>query len=321
MNGFGRFGLHFLNNYLSSMDDAGFELVAINDDVLDIKDALDIILNDQYVRLYEQFDVTIEGDRLVFGEKCKIKYTCSSADEMSWLGEPDILLECSGKYTDAETSREFKVGNTKLVLISATSYNADQTLIYGFNHDEYDKSSDVISYGSCTVNGFVPLTYKMNELFGVRAADINVIHNVPGYQLKDGANYTLNRRFCTLSAMGPRLVDFISADNFNVNYTLIPYTGVSVIDFRYELNSNNTEEEVISILEDNIKNGELGVLYGMDDSDKGPERYENTKYSAVMIKENIRMVGSSLYIHAYFDNENSSIRYFDLINYLSQKIR
>ena len=81
------------------------------------------------------------------------------------------------------------------------------------------------------MNAFVPLGSFMNKLYGILDADVNVVHNIQKYRLKD--NNTLNRKFCTLEKSGPQLLKFLNKKNFTVNYTVVPYTGVSIIDFRF----------------------------------------------------------------------------------------
>ena len=71
MNGFGRFGLHLLNYYLESNNENNFELAYINDDILDINQALDIIVHDQYVKIYNNFSVKIKDDYLIFNDNIK----------------------------------------------------------------------------------------------------------------------------------------------------------------------------------------------------------------------------------------------------------
>jgi len=317
MNGFGRFGLHLLSNYLELIDSAQFEIKYINDDFLSIHEAFHILTTDKYVRLYEKYDIAIENDYLVFNGKIKIQYTNQSAENIPWLGIPDVFLECSGKYTDANKAREFKTGNTEFVLISATSMNADQMLVYGFNHTNLQRSSDVISYGSCTVNAFTPLVEILHGFLDITSADVNVIHNLPEHHLEDESKNTLNRCSCTLSKVAPQLLDCISDDNFHVNYTLIPYSGVSIFDYSFGFNNKKSVDEIIEYLTVEMSNGSLENLYSINENDTGPECHLNTRFSAVLIKENINVKNDKLYIHSYFDNENSANRFFDLTNYVS----
>ena len=326
LNGFGRFGLHLLSYYLKRKEECNFEIKYINDEILDINKALDIIVHDKYVKIYEDFSVRIKNnDTLIFGEIHEIIFTNKNAEELDWLGEPDIFLECTGKYADAEKAKSFNIDRTKKVIISATSLNADSTLVYGFNHSSFKDEDKVISYGSCTVNAYVVLANYLNKKYEVLSSDVNVIHNVPEYQISvEGKIRTpgqpevsLLRKSCTLSTVAPILLNFLSDNNFNVNYTLIPYTGVSVIDFRFLLEGNL--DKFWGDFQDACLRGDLKNLYQVSEKDLGPEVYQNTNFSSVIIKENSYIKDNNLYLSAYFDNENSVNRYFDLVNFISNQ--
>ena len=214
INGFGRFGLHLLRYWLDRKNSANFEINYINDNFLSIEDALSIINNDSYVS-FKDYKVSILQSNLVFSDsdaaKVTIEYTNKLKDQIPWVGKPNIFLECSGKNNIAKDCEKYILDNTKLVVISATSWDA-KNLIYGFNHLEYNKDMKVISYGSCTVNSYVPLTNYINKKYGVLESDANFVHSVPNYKLKDFN--TMNRKFCTLEKSGPNLLDFINKNNF-----------------------------------------------------------------------------------------------------------
>ncbi len=317
INGFGRFGLHLLKYWLDRKKEADFEISFINDDTLSIKDALNIIISDPYV-VFDKYKIDISGDNLVFlsvdGEKSTIQYTNQQKFEIPWIGKPHIFLECSGKNTIAKDCEYYLKGNTGFVMISATSWDA-KTFIFGFNHMNHTKEDKVISYGSCTVNAYVPLANYINKNYGVIESDANFIHNIAPHKLK-GFN-TLSRKFCTLEKSGPLLLEFIRNNNFTVNYTVIPYGGVSILDFRFKLRKDVSKESFIKDFYNACSGGELSSLYNLEKTDRGPEVHNCTPYSAVFIEDNIRILNNNLYLHGYFDNENSVNRYFDLINYIS----
>ena len=78
------------------------------------------------------------------------------------------------------------------------------------------------------MNAYVPLADCLNKIYKILDSDVNVIHNIQNYKLK---NYnTLTRKFCTLEKSGLNLLNFLNSKNFNVNYTIIPYDGVSIMD-------------------------------------------------------------------------------------------
>jgi glyceraldehyde-3-phosphate dehydrogenase/erythrose-4-phosphate dehydrogenase len=91
-----------------------------------------------------------------------------------------------------------------------------------------------------------------------------------------------------------------------------------MIDLRFRLRSTPNESELISIIEQSCGDGVLKGLYSVDDKDLGPEFYNCTTFSTVFIKERIKLIGDSLYLFGYFDNENSVNRYFDLLQLISQ---
>ena len=319
INGFGRFGLHLLKYWLDRSNESNFTIDYINDDFLNQEEIYKTILNDQYV-IFNKYKVQLSSDNHLniikpSGERFSIMLTSSNPENMDWLGEPDLFLECSGKRTVAESNGCLLVRNTKLVLVSATSWDIPKTLVYGFNHEDLDLTDKLVSYGSCTVNAYVPLAKYMQDEFGFTDSDVNVVHNVAEYKLED----TLIRKFCTLEKSAQNLLPFLNDDNFVVNYTVVPYTGVSMIDFRFRMPNKISLEDFLDQFKDSITDGVLKGLYGMDEVDIGPEVHNCTTYSTNFIKENIKIVGDNLYMQGYFDTENSVNRYFDLVNFASTK--
>ena len=320
VNGFGRFGLHLLKYWLDRAEQSNFSIDYINDDFLDIDQIYNILLQDKAVS-FSKYKIQKKDEMLRFlkadGTSYEIEITKSNKDDIAWIGRPSLFLECSGKNTVRAESEVFLKGNTDRVVISATSWDPDATLVYGFNHEELDANHQIISYGSCTVNAYLPLANFINKELGVISSDVNCIHNIQEYQLEN--NNTLLRKFCTLEKSATLLLDFISEDNFIVNYTVVPYVGVSMIDFRFRVSNVCSKEELESLIESAVHEGELKDIYGMCDVDTGPEVHNCTPFSSVIVKENIAVKQDSIYLPAYFDNENSVNRYFDLVDYISAK--
>lgn len=320
LNGFGRFGLHLLTYYLHNLEWSQFEIVEILDDSLSVEQMFKIIKSDRYCQLPTNTEIILNGKKLVIqkeGIRLEIKLTEKKNINLINLSQFDLIFECSGKFTDANKYRDLlRTSHTK-VIISATSYNADQTLLIGFNHQDYSTKSQIVSYGSCTVNAFVPLTSALNSEFGVLNSDVNVIHNIPEYKLKSNPEI-LERRDCTLQKMAPKLLSFLHESNFHVNYTIVPFSGVSRIDFRYELDSKvKNLNQVFSVIDD-CKNHLQRNLYDIDAVDSGPDNYLNKFTSASFIVNQSIVRGNNVYLSAYFDTENSVNRFFDLANYICE---
>lgn len=314
LNGFGRFGLHFLRYYLLNAETSKFELKFINDEFLDIQTMFHIIKNDPYVQIEKDWKIIFLDNmlRIKVGDSEKI-LVFSNQSLTNFLQEKQgILLECSGKFTNIENFPDMKAFTR--VYISATSLNADATLLTGFNAETYIPENKFISYGSCTVNAFVPLAAAINRDFEIEESDVNVIHNVPLYLLKENPEL-FERRNCTLTFMAPKLLPFLNENNFNVNYTLVPVSGVSRIDFRFKLKNFFRFSDVIKVIE-NIKGEFNQPLYALKEFDNGPYESLLTPHSAEILLDQSRIVSNNLYLSAYFDTENSVNRYYDLINWL-----
>ncbi|SVC66763.1 uncharacterized protein METZ01_LOCUS319617, partial [marine metagenome] len=280
INGFGRFGLHLIKYWLDRNRESTFTIKYINDDTLSIDHAIEILRNDSEV-IFNKYKIKKIDGKIRFLEPNglihEIEYVNTEKDKIPWLGEPDLFFECSGKNTVRKDCLEFFKGKTEIVMISATSWDADKTIVYGYNHKEYNKNQKVVSYGSCTVNAFIPLCYFLDKLYGVLDADVNVVHNIQKYRLEE--NNTLNRKFCTLEKSGPNLLECVNNNNFTVNYTVVPYTGVSMIDFRFRLKKCPSLDKFITNLEHSIHEGELKDLYDIHEVDIGPEVHNCTTFS------------------------------------------
>jgi glyceraldehyde 3-phosphate dehydrogenase len=312
MNGFGRFGLHFLAYYLDRANESNFRLLRINDESLSFENMLDIIKNDHYVRITNTWDIEVKGSIVTFkndSETHQIKFQNLSLADFA-VNHRGILLECSGKYTNTEVFPD--LFQLERVFISATSFNADSTILVGFNEESFHESQKFISYGSCTVNAYVPLANSLDREFSILNSDVNVIHNIPEYLLQRSPDI-FERRSCTLSIMGPRLLNFLSDDNFNVNYTIVPITGVSRIDLRFELQKSFQLNDIVKTVE-KISNKTGHNLYRFLEVDTGPNDSLLSVHSAEFLLSQSRKVGQTLYISGYFDTENSVNRYYDLIN-------
>jgi glyceraldehyde 3-phosphate dehydrogenase len=317
INGFGRFALHLVKWWLDRRDQAAFTIGQINDDTLTLDQACAVVTGDPYVR-FDRYTVDRREGALAFtgtdGRTHAIRYTTAAQAEIPWSGAPDVVFECSGKATEAARCQPYLHGNTRLVLVSATSWDADATLIYGFNHDNFDPALHrVISYGSCTVNAYVPLAQWLHQRCGILDSDVSVVHNIVLHRLHQ--HQTLQRKVCTLERSAPQLLPFLDpARNFVVTYSVVPWAGVSMIDFRFRLARPAAAEEFSASLGAAVADGPLRGLYGLAAHDDGPEAHQLTPYSAVLIQDGIKVRGDNLYLQGYFDTENSVNRYFDLAN-------
>ena len=317
MNGVGRFGQHLLKNWLESDRINNISIDYIHDYNLHTRQIVELLLTDEYLSdFFKKNIVSHTHSSITFKKKSGSVHTipCSTGEIIPWVGIPKLHLETSGRHTDSTSTRNFITKNTKHVVISATAPEADKTLLFGFNHGQYSVKDRVISYGSCTVNAYVCLANFINDNYGVVSSDANIIHNTPKHLW---TSELISKRQCTLEEAAPRYLSFLNSGNFAVNYTLIPFTGISVFDYRFELHKPVCIQEIITELKEATTSGSLHGLYDIEKHSKDANEYKFTKFSAVLFQKSIRVVGKNLYISAFFDNENSAIRYLDLVNFIA----
>jgi len=93
-----------------------------------------------------------------------------------------------------------------------------------------------------------------------------------------------------------------------------------MIDFRFRVKKSVEQDAFIKDLDEAIHHGELKNLYGLNEKDVGPEIHNCTNASTVFIKEGIKSLNGNLYLQGYFDNENSVNRFYDLADFISERI-
>ena len=177
INGFGRIGRCILRG-LVERNIHGLEVVAIND-LTDPKTLAHLFKYDSVHRTFRAGDVaTSETGIVVAGREIAVTQVKDPKD-LPWskLGV-DIVLECTGLFTDREKAAAHLHAGAKKVLVSAPAKGADKTLVMGVNHDEYDPSKHhVISNGSCTTNCLAPLAKVLLDSFGIEHGLMTTVHS------------------------------------------------------------------------------------------------------------------------------------------------
>ena len=176
INGFGRIGRQVIRA-AKSQGVADLDFVAVND-LTDTRTLAHLFKYDSVHRTYQgdveagTDSITIDGDEIkVLAEK--------DPAALPWkdLGV-DIVLESTGRFTDASASRKHINGGAKKVLISAPAKDEDITIVMGVNSDKYDSAKHtIVSNASCTTNCLVPMVKVIRDTFGFRHASMTTIHS------------------------------------------------------------------------------------------------------------------------------------------------
>jgi glyceraldehyde 3-phosphate dehydrogenase len=106
-----------------------------------------------------------------------------------------VVLESTGRFTDADKAEAHRTAGAKKVIISAPAKGEDITIVMGVNHDKYDAAKhNILSNASCTTNCLAPLAKVINDTFGIERGLMTTIHAYTQDQnLQDGPHKDLRR--------------------------------------------------------------------------------------------------------------------------------
>src|SRR5688500_491117 len=174
INGFGRIG-RLVARAILERPDCGLELVTIND-LADAKSNAWLFSRDSVHGKYPG-TVAAEGDDLVVDGK-RIKVTAER--DPAKLPHRDLgielVLECTGFFTDREGGQKHIDAGAKRVLISAPAKGVDLTVVYGVNHDKLEPGHTIVSNASCTTNCLAPVAKVLNDSIGIERGLMTTVH-------------------------------------------------------------------------------------------------------------------------------------------------
>jgi glyceraldehyde 3-phosphate dehydrogenase len=172
INGFGRIGRLA---YRQIYNMPGIDVVAIND--LTSPSVLAHLLKyDSAQGRFEQNVTSTENSISVNNEEIKI-YAQKNPAEIPWgAHEVDVVLECTGFFTDKDKAAAHLTAGAKRVIISAPATGDLKTVVFNVNHDILDGSETIISCASCTTNCLAPMAKALNDSFGIAMGTMTTIH-------------------------------------------------------------------------------------------------------------------------------------------------
>ncbi len=172
INGFGRIG-RLVYRQIYNME--GIDVVAIND--LTSPATLAHLL--KYDSAQGRFNHTVtstDNSIVVNGHDVKI-YAQKDPAQIPWgAHEVDVVLECTGFFTDKDKAMAHITAGAKRVVISAPATGDLKTIVYNVNHEILDGTETVISCASCTTNCLAPMAKVLNDKFGIATGIMTTIH-------------------------------------------------------------------------------------------------------------------------------------------------
>lgn len=325
INGFGRIGRIFFR--------AGFEdldIVAIND-LCDAKTSAHLLAFDSTHRRFPG-EVSADETHLIVNGK-KIQYTkIKDPAQLPWksLGV-DLVLECTGVFTDRDGAALHLKAGAKKVMVSAPAKNADLTVVYGINHEHYDpKKHEVISNASCTTNCLAPVAKVLNESFGIKNGLMTTIHSYTNDQpILDAPHKDLRRARAAALSMIPTTTGAAKAvglvmpelnGKLNGISVRVPTPDVSLVDLVVETEKDVTVESVNKALLEASQKSLKNILY-CEEAPLVSSDFIGSPYSSIVDMQSTMVMGPRMAkVFSWYDNEfGFSRRMVDLAMYMGRK--
>ncbi len=326
INGLGRIGRHVLRIALEN----NINIVAIND-LVNPEDLAYLI---KYDSVYGRFDKKIQSgkDFLKIGNKKIEVFGEKEPSQLPWkkLGI-DIVVECTGLFTDRENASKHLKAGAKKVLISAPAKNPDITIVPGVNHKKLKKQHKIISMASCTTNCLAPIAKVLNDKFKIKKGFMTTIHaytssqnilDAPHKKLRRGRAGALNLVPTTTGAT-KAVIEVLPECRNKLNGLAIraPVPTGSIVDFVVELQRKTSIKEINKEFEKQA-NGKLkGILQYTEDEIVSSDIIKNT-HSSIFDAKSTQIIGQGnkgnfVKVLSWYDNEYGySCRLIDVIKML-----
>ncbi len=329
INGFGRIGRQSLKAIMERAPD--IEVVAVNDLVSTELNAL-LFKRDS---TYGSFEGTVEhtADTIVIdGHEVKVLSETDPA-RLPWkdLGV-DIVIESTGRFTDATKARAHLDAGARKVLISAPAKGEDVTIVLGVNESAYDPASHhVISNASCTTNCLAPAAKVVHDRWVIKRGLMNTIHSYTNDQnVLDVAHKDPRRARSAGQNIIPTTTGAAKAlalvipdlkgkfDGFSLR---VPTPTVSVVDFTAELEKPATVEELNEAFRAAAAGPMKGILGVSDEPLVSMDFKGDDRSSIIDAKSTMSLGGDFIKVIAWYDNEwGYSCRVADLVKYMADRL-
>ena len=314
INGFGRIGRQLVRAWHDDAQKNDVEIVAIND--LTDPATLAYLLRYDSVHGRYRGDVNVkEGGIEIDGRFVKVTAEKDAA-KLPWkeLGV-NVVLECTGKYTDADKARAHLAAGAQKVIISAPGKGQDVTLCLGINEGRYDAGKHhIISNASCTTNCLAPVVKILNDQFGITTGFMTTVHAYTNDQvILDQPHKDLRRARAAGMSMIPTTTGAAKAlsevipemkgklDGFAVR---VPTPNVSLVDFTALVEKPVTIAAVNDAYE---KAAAAGPLAGIMGTTKGEPNvsidFNGCPLSSIVDTKSTMVTGQLVKVCAWYDNE------------------
>jgi glyceraldehyde 3-phosphate dehydrogenase/D-erythrose 4-phosphate dehydrogenase len=314
INGLGRIGRSVLRAWFERDDLDGLELVALNE-LADIQTLAHLT---RYDSTHGKFagSVVVDGAQLVInGHKLAVSHI-PELDNLPWKQHKvDLVLECTGTFSDRARARIHVYSGAKRVLFSQPAEaDIDATIVYGVNHDTLRPEHTIVSSASCTTNCIVPVIKCLHDALGIDSGVITTIHSAMNDQpVLDAYHHTdLRKTRSAFQSIIPvdtglaRGIDRILpqlAGRFEAQAMRVPVMNVSAIDLSVVVEKDTSREDINAIIRSASAASVPNVLAFTDEPLASCD-FNHDPRSAIVDLSQTRVSGKRLVkVLTWFDNE------------------
>ncbi len=334
INGFGRIGRPALKRIFSNHPD--LEVVAIND-LADAKILAHLLRYDSLYHAYSK-TVKVDKDEILIdgtsrGKRIKI-FNENDPAQLPWKElEIDIVLECSGHFTDYQGAKKHLQAGAKRVILSAPSKDADKipSYILGINEEKFDREKDkIVDMASCTTNCLAPVAKILHHNYKIIKGFMSTIHSYTNDQrILDTAHKDLRRARAAAVNIIPTSTGAAKAIG-NVIPELkgkldglafrVPTPTVSILDLVCQVEKETSAEEVNYAFKKASQDSKMKGILGIEDALLVSSDYIGNSFSAVVDAALTVVQDNLIKVVAWYDNEWAyACRLAEFADYISKK--
>jgi glyceraldehyde 3-phosphate dehydrogenase len=312
INGFGRIG-RLVARALLQKQDSGLELVSIND-LADAESNALLFRRDSVHGLYPG-EVRAEGNDLIIdGRRIHVTAERDPARLPHGDNGVDLVLECTGFFTDRDKAGTHLTAGANKVLVSAPGKGADLTVVYGVNHDRLTAEHRIVSNASCTTNCLAPVAKVLNDAIGIERGLMTTIHAYTNDQkILDQIHSDKRRARAAAMSIIPTTTGAARAvgevlpelkGKLDGSAVRVPTPNVSLVDLTFTPKRDTDVAEVNGVLKAAADSGPLaGILDYTDEPLVSIDLNHNPASSTVDSLETAVLEGKLVRVVSWYDNE------------------
>jgi glyceraldehyde 3-phosphate dehydrogenase len=311
INGFGRIGRNVARAILERPD-CGLELVSIND-LADAKANALLFKRDSVHGAYAG-TVEVDGTDLVIdGTRIHVTAERDPANLPHGAQGIDIVLECTGFFTDRASCEKHIAAGARRVLISAPGKGVDLTVVYGVNHEKLTAEHTIVSNASCTTNCLAPFAKVLNDEIGIVRGLMTTVHSYTNDQkILDQIHSDPRRARAAAMSMIPTTTGAARAvgevlpelkGKLDGSAIRVPTPNVSVVDLTFQPARDTSVEEVNALLKAASEGALKGVLAFTDEPLVSIDFNHDAHSSTIDSLETSVIDGKLVRVLSWYDNE------------------